>query len=165
MKIIIITLGIVLSVILFLNFNNDKDLSKETESKNSVYVDAGKSLDLSSQKLTKTPEYVFNETSLESLNLSNNLLEGSLQSQIGNLKNLKSLDLSNNKFTGVPAEIGRLSDLEILNLSNNKITGLPHELANLSKLKILDLSGNNYSKVDLDKIKQGLPSTTIIKTQ
>ncbi|MDO8492076.1 MAG: leucine-rich repeat domain-containing protein [bacterium] len=127
-------------------------------------VASGKVLDLSGQKLTKAPMYVFSRTEIEELNLSNNELEGALQSQVGQLKNLKILNLSNNKFTGVPAEVGQLKNLEVLNLSNNLLTGLPYELGNLSKLKLLDLSGNNYSEQDLSKIKEKLPATTVIKT-
>lgn len=93
------------------------------------------------------------------LNVSNNSLTGSIQSQIGNLNNLKILDASNNNMTGVPAEIGQLQKLEILNLSNNNLTGLPNELVNL---KTLNLSGNEYSTHDLDIIRNGLPSTTNI---
>ena len=73
--------------------------------------------------------------------------------------------MSNNNFTGVPAEVGQLKNLEILNLSNNQLTGLPNELGNLSKLKLLDLSGNNYSETDLQKIKETLPSSVVIKTK
>jgi Leucine-rich repeat (LRR) protein len=120
-------------------------------------------INLSGQGLTKAPENIFSKTSTVELNLSNNLLTGALQSQIGQLKRLKVLDLSNNKFTGVPAEVGQLTNLEILNLSNNSLTGLPNELGNLSKLKFLDVSGNNYSESDLAGIKKKLPAFTFIK--
>ena len=61
-------------------------------------------------------------------------------------------------MTGIPAEIGQLGELEVLNLANNKLTGLPYEMGNLKNLKKLNLSGNDYSKQDLEKIKQGLRS-------
>ncbi|MFA5841894.1 MAG: leucine-rich repeat domain-containing protein [Candidatus Paceibacterota bacterium] len=128
------------------------------------YVASGKVLDLSGQGLAKVPEYVFNRTEIEELNLSGNSLGGSLQSQIGNLKNLKVLNLSSNRFTGVPAEVGQLTNLKILNISNNLLTGLPNELGNLSKLILLDLSGNEYSEADLSGIRKNLPATTVIKT-
>ena len=124
----------------------------------------GATLDLSNQRLSKTPEYVFSRTDLEKLDLSHNMLTGALQSQIGNLKKLKVLDLSNNQFTGVPAEVGQLRDLEVLDLSDNQLTGLPNELGNLSKLQLLNLTGNAYSEADLAGIRARLPATTVIKT-
>jgi Leucine-rich repeat (LRR) protein len=48
-------------------------------------------LDLSGQKLSKVPDYVFDLTSLEELNISNNQITGSLQAEIRNLKSLKFL--------------------------------------------------------------------------
>lgn len=137
--------------------NQNTNLSSNTQTNNK--------LDLSGQNLTKSPDYIFNQTGLDELNLSNNKIDGSLQAEIRNLQNLKVLNLSNNNFTGVPAEIGQLKNLEILDLSNNFITGLPYELGNLSKLKSLNLSGNNYSEIDLAEIKQKLPASVVIKTK
>lgn len=119
-------------------------------------------LDLSNQGLTRIPDSVFTQTGLETLNVSNNLLTGAVQSQIGGLTKLKVLNLSNNLMTGVPAEIGQLQNLEVLNLSNNKLTGLPNELGNLKNLKTLNLSGNQYSVQDLNGIRSKLPSTVNI---
>ncbi len=122
-------------------------------------------LNLSGQGLTKAPGYIFGRTDIEELNLSNNALDGSLQAEVRHLQNLKVLNLSNNKFTGVPAEIGQLKNLEVLNLSNNKLTGLPYELGNLSKLKLLDISGNAYSEADLAIIRKNLSPSTVVKIQ
>lgn len=119
-------------------------------------------LDLHGQGLIKVPEYIFSRIGIEELNLSDNQLEGSLQAEVRHLKNLRVLNLSNNRFTGIPAEVGQLSNLEILDLSNNTLTGLPYELGNLSHLKILNLKGNKYAEVDLLIIKEKLPSTVTI---
>ena len=137
--------------------------SKKSDNQNN-FDSKGEALDLSGQGLTKAPSYIFNITSLKSLNLSSNQLEGALQAEIRHLSHLQILDLSDNKFTGVPAEVGQLKNLETLDLSNNLLTGLPYELGNLPKLKLLDLSGNKYSEVDLSVIRKNLPSSTIIKT-
>jgi Leucine-rich repeat (LRR) protein len=85
-------------------------------------------LDLSGQKLKNIPDYIFRQTNLEELNISNNQVNGSIQAEIRNLQNLKVLNASNNLMTGVPAEIGSLQNLQILDLSNNQLTGLPYEL-------------------------------------
>lgn len=136
---------------------NDTDTKTESE------IEVSNNLNLSGQGLVKVPDYVFSRIDIQSLDLSNNKLEGSLQAEIRHLQNLKVLDLSNNKFTGIPAEVGQLKNLEVLNLSDNSITGLPYELGNLSNLKVLDLTGNAYSVSDLSKIKESLPSGVVIK--
>jgi Leucine-rich repeat (LRR) protein len=102
-------------------------------------IQSSKVLNLSSQNLKQIPGYVFNQTNLEELNVSNNQLTGAIQAEIRQLKNLKVLNASNNQMTGVPAEVGQLSNLQILDLSNNQLTGLPYELGNLSNLKTLNL--------------------------
>ena len=100
--------------------------------------------------------------SSQTLTLAGKELTGSLKGEIRLLTELRELNLSGNKFTGLPAEVGQLTKLEVLNLSNNPLTGLPYELANLKNLKILDLRGTQYAKADLEVIKKGLPATTQI---
>jgi hypothetical protein len=96
------------------------------------------------------------------VDLSGRGLSGSLMSEIQKLSGLKKLDLSDNAFTGVPAEVGQLSQLEVLNLSNNQLTGIPREIGNLSQLRELNLSGNDISEEDLEVISSMLASTTSI---
>lgn len=122
---------------------------------------SGSALDLSGRGLTAIPAYVFSRTDLQQLDLSNNRLTDAPQSQIGQLKNLTSLDLSKNALTGLPAELGQLKKLEVLNVSNNQLTGLPMELGNLTQLRVLDISGNSYSARDLDEIASKLSNTEI----
>lgn len=98
------------------------------------------------------------------LDLSGRGLTGSLKAEIRQLSELHELDISNNKFTGLPAEVGQLSQLERLDLSNNPLTGLPHEIGNLQNLQVLDLRGTQYSAYDLDIIKAGLPASVQILT-
>lgn len=121
-----------------------------------------KVLDLSNKGLGKVPTYVFDDIGLEELNISNNEITVSIQSEVRNLIKLKVLNASNNLMSGVPAEIGQLENLEVLDLSNNQLTGLPNELGNLKNLKTLNISGNNYSQQDLDYIINKLPSTVNI---
>lgn len=100
--------------------------------------------------------------SSQSLSLAGKGLTGSLKGEIRLLTELKELNVSGNKFTGLPAEVGQLSKLEVLNLSNNPLTGLPQELGNLKNLKVLDLRGTQYAKADLEVIKKGLSASTQI---
>lgn len=118
--------------------------------------------DYSNKGLTQFPKEVLSKTSTTVLYLQRNQLTGAMPAEIKNLKNLTTLDASYNNMTGVPAEVGQLSNLKILNLSYNQLTGLPNELGNLKQLQTLDLRGNNASQQDVQKIKDSLPSTTVL---
>ena len=146
-----------------LNIETPANISElETTDTEQVPVKSRASLDLSNRKLDKLDMSIFNRTELEALNVSSNSLPGALPSQIGNLKNLKILNASNNNFTGIPAEVGQLSQLEILDFSNNNLTGLPNELGNLKNLKTFNISGNQFSEYDLNIIREKLPNTEFI---
>ncbi|XP_042487602.1 probable LRR receptor-like serine/threonine-protein kinase At2g24230 isoform X1 [Macadamia integrifolia] len=66
---------------------------------------------------------------------------------IGKLSKLESLDLSNNKITGLSSDFWGLgSTLKILNLSYNQISGsIPSNVGNFGALQSLDLSFNSLS--------------------
>ncbi|KAL7538893.1 hypothetical protein ACHAWF_006241 [Thalassiosira exigua] len=83
-------------------------------------------------------------TRLKELSLANNLLEGSIPHSVGSLGGLKSLDLSGNSLRGtVPYELGRLGVLGTLDLSYNFLVGpVPHEVSEMRDLVTLDLSHN-----------------------
>ncbi|XP_059454850.1 probable LRR receptor-like serine/threonine-protein kinase At2g24230 [Corylus avellana] len=74
-------------------------------------------------------------------------LTGSIpDTTIGKLSKLHSLDLSNNKITGLPSDLWSLGLLKTLNLSSNLISGpLPSNIGNFGFLEILDISSNNFS--------------------
>jgi len=126
-------------------------------------TDTSTTLNLSGTALTSVPPDIFKRTGLQSLDLSNNNLTGSIPAEIRHLQNLRSLDASDNQMTGVPAEIGQLTELRDLDLSNNALTGLPNELGNLKNLVRFDLRGNNISKQDLDGIRAKLTNTEILE--
>ncbi|XP_040376794.1 receptor kinase-like protein Xa21 [Oryza brachyantha] len=79
--------------------------------------------------------------------LAHNKLTGNLPSDIGNLKNLGELDLSDNMILGkIPTSIGECQSLQYLNLSGNFLEGtIPPSLEQLRGLLVLDLSKNNLS--------------------
>uniref|UniRef100_A0ACD5V8Q7 Uncharacterized protein n=1 Tax=Avena sativa TaxID=4498 RepID=A0ACD5V8Q7_AVESA len=94
------------------------------------------------------PDDLFNATSLEYLSFPNNGLHGVLDSEsIVNLRNLITLDLGGNQFSGkIPENIGQLKRLEDLHLNNNLMTGeLPSALRNCTNLITIDLKSNNFS--------------------
>lgn len=59
--------------------------------------------------------------------------------------NLRTLDLSDNKFVQLPAEISRFIHLKHLNLNKNKLTKLPDCIGALTKLETLNACLNNLS--------------------
>ncbi|XP_060667265.1 receptor-like protein EIX2 [Ziziphus jujuba] len=108
---------------------------------------------------------------LSDLDISENILSGSIPLSIGNLTGLTTLIISNNKLSGqiphlwedkqflyivdmsnnslsgtIPTTMGSLSSLELLVLSNNKLSGeLPSSLQNCANMVNLDLGDNRFT--------------------
>ncbi|EFJ10083.1 hypothetical protein SELMODRAFT_128877 [Selaginella moellendorffii] len=86
---------------------------------------------------------------LQYLNLSRNLLQGSMSIALGRPSGLFFLDLSQNHLAGqIPPSIGLLKSLVMLNLSRNDFQDLvPGAIFGCSFLRTLDLSYNRISGV------------------
>ena len=70
-------------------------------------------------------------------------LNGPIPAEIGSLRSLNRLTLSNNRLTVLPPELGDLANLTHLDVSNSGLRGpIPEGLGNLPNLKMLRLSGN-----------------------
>jgi Leucine-rich repeat (LRR) protein len=84
-------------------------------------------------------------TTLTAIDLSNNMLEGSIPESAGQLISLHLLNMSHNAFTGkIPSQLGGMTDLESLDLSCNQLSGdIPQELTDLTFLGTLNLSSNH----------------------
>ncbi|VAI43938.1 unnamed protein product [Triticum turgidum subsp. durum] len=96
----------------------------------------------------RLPDELFNATSLEYLSFANNGLYGVLDTtRIVNLRNLVTLDLGWNQFSGkIPDYIGQLKRLEEFHLNNNNMSGeLPYALSNCKNLITIDLKSNKLS--------------------
>ncbi|KAL1569386.1 leucine-rich repeat receptor-like tyrosine-protein kinase PXC3 [Salvia divinorum] len=104
-------------------------------------------LDLSSHGLQGNLTLISDLKSLKWLDLSYNKFHGMIPPSLVNLSELEFLDLSFNAFEGsIPVEFGRLRNLKALNLSNNLINGvIPDELESLVKLQDLRLYSNKLS--------------------
>ncbi|KAH9677430.1 hypothetical protein KPL71_025371 [Citrus sinensis] len=85
------------------------------------------------------------KNSLESLDLSANAVTGPIP-ELGGLSSLKSLYLGGNRLNGtINQSLGRMYKLEKLSLGGNSLTGIPSSLSQLSGLSVMDLSYNNLS--------------------
>jgi len=94
------------------------------------------------------PPEIGNLSHLEVLDLSGNIIYGTLIPEIGNLTNLRELRLAEIELmnTTIPPEIGNLTNLEVLNLSASGINGtIPPEIGNLTNLHTLVFSYNNLT--------------------
>ena len=81
------------------------------------------------------------------MDLHANKLSGSIPAELGDLANLTGLHLNWNEFTGaIPAQVGQLSNLEVLGLDGNELSGtIPPVLADLANLTWLGLGWNELT--------------------
>jgi internalin A len=103
-------------------------------------------LDLGHLNLTTLPESIGQLRQLETLHLSENRL-AALPESLGQLSQLEILDLSNNRLTALPESLGQLTHLQMLFLDGNQLTALPESLAALPKLRELFLHGNRQMEI------------------
>ncbi|NQZ77750.1 MAG: T9SS type A sorting domain-containing protein, partial [Ekhidna sp.] len=75
---------------------------------------------------------------------------GIVSSEIGNLRLLERLDISDNAMSGnIPEQITDLSNLQVIEIENNNFSDLPN-LTTLENITSLNVSGNNFDFADLE---------------
>ncbi len=84
---------------------------------------------------------------LRTVDLASNKLTGSIPSELGNLAFLECLFLYQNDLSGpIPPDLGNLKNMKALLLSDCSVSGpIPAELGNLASLEALFLDNNNLS--------------------
>jgi internalin A len=111
--------------------------------------DATDELDLSDLELVELPPEMWQMSqlgNLKTLDLSGNQLTA-IPAELGLPANLQVLDLSRNQLTAIPAELGRLANLQILDLDYNQIVAVAAELGQLANLRTLALAGNELAAI------------------
>ncbi|KAM3268458.1 hypothetical protein P3S67_031399 [Capsicum chacoense] len=107
-----------------------------------------RSISLSGNKLRcSIPESFFHASNVHQvLVLSNNILSGTIQRNLGNCKSLIYLNLGQNKLTGsVLEEVERITSLRYLDLNGNQFKGsFPAVIENFQDLETLNLAGNRF---------------------
>lgn len=102
--------------------------------------DSVEELTLSKKKLKEFPREILSFKNLKRLNLSNNKLDSI--PDLSALTNLTYLNLEKNRLDTISPGILTAKNLEILMLGANYIRTLPKGLSELKNLRILDMWGN-----------------------
>jgi Leucine-rich repeat (LRR) protein len=118
-------------------------------------LDSIRVLDLSGNLLTGSiPQEIENDTYLERLRLGGNALGGTIPRGLCALTRLKELDIAGNAVVDSIGAIRCLSGLEVLNLRGNRFTGsfTPRLMETFAQLTVLDVSGNRLTGAIPDEI-------------
>ncbi len=95
-------------------------------------------------KLSLLPEWIGNMHQLKCLDLYGNKLSV-LPRCIEKLQNLTMLDIGGNQMTELPEWIGNLTNLKTLRLGDNQIHQFPQSISSLQRLTELSFSGNEFT--------------------
>ena len=126
-------------------------------------ADTLQELKLSNNRLESFPAEIYALTQLERLYMNNNeeSMTGILQTEIGQLVNLRELYAYGNHLTGmIPTEVGKMNKLEVLSLSSNLFSGpLPTEMNLMRNLQVLSLHGSSELLSTEDDTAPGMALT------
>lgn len=106
-------------------------------------------LKVSQNKLNEFPPgFLQLESNLRTLDLSDNKFVV-LPNEIARFIHLKHLNLNKNKLMKIPDCIGALTKLETFNICHNNLSSLPRTISNLINLKQVYLSDNHFKEIPL----------------
>ncbi|XP_073154636.1 receptor-like protein 7 [Henckelia pumila] len=106
-----------------------------------------------------------NNNSLGVLNLGRNNISGDIPDSFSISCGLKTLDLSRNNLEGkIPVSLANCASLEVMNVGNNNIyDGFPCMLQTLSSLRVLVLRSNRFhGGITCPEVNQSWPNLQII---
>ncbi|CAI7840655.1 unnamed protein product, partial [Closterium sp. NIES-53] len=96
-------------------------------------------------------------TSLQRLQLADNLFSGSIPDSLSSIRSLQVLELANNDLDGIipPTLFSNLPSLATVDLSDNTLSGpLPQDVSAMQSLLSLDVSGNRLEGPLPDNLSQ-----------
>jgi len=99
-------------------------------------------LNLIEKNITKLPESIGNLKNLKILNLSGNYELKSVPDSIDNLIHLEELHLDYIPLKNLPKNLDNLINLKVLNLNGNELKVFPESISQIKSLKILSLGSN-----------------------
>lgn len=99
--------------------------------------------------LAEVPADIGNLQELRVLELVGNYLTF-LPQEMQHLTQLKELALNRNRFADFPMTVCQLTHLQWLSLNDNQLTRIPEEIGNLTNLQHLDLSGNQLTTLPVE---------------
>ncbi|XP_059428716.1 receptor-like protein 43 [Corylus avellana] len=128
------------------NFSGSLQLNVIMTMRNLSVLDLShNSLDLTSSKLKIYPHSLINQSTLSSIDLSNNKIHGEIPNWIWKLPYLDSLNLSYNYLETLDFPLLNMSSLSSLDLHSNQLQG---QLSVFPKhAQYLDFSGNNINSI------------------
>lgn len=98
---------------------------------------------MSLQHLLARPDLVRRLTGVICISLADNMLQGTIPSEVSHLPNLETLDLYYNQLSGPFPDMSTLSSLRHMDVDGNLLTGtVPSELFNLPALESVFLLNN-----------------------
>jgi Leucine-rich repeat (LRR) protein len=79
------------------------------------------------------------------------------------MRSLVMIDLSyNSGITEVPEWLAKMQGLEDLSFSGTSITSLPEDISAWKSLRILQLGDLKMTTVEMKRIREALPETTVV---
>ncbi|KAL0591418.1 hypothetical protein ABG067_001449 [Albugo candida] len=100
---------------------------------------------MSQNALKGLPKGFFKLLQLVDVDLSHNQFSACFPGEVGDLRNLRELNLSHNNLTALPESIGNLTFLENLSIDNNRLRTLPDSIGKCSRLHALSVQSNQLS--------------------